>query len=213
MTLTNIVQQKRNEENVNLYLDNKYWVSLSKNQMIEFKLVKNLKIDEQQKFQIEQASTANKIKEKVTAYVFQRPRSIREVKDYLRRKFLLEDPELSDVINNLESQGLVDDTKFAAWFAEQRTSYGIHGENKIRAELSKKGVAKSIVTDLFDHSRSEEEIEKTKEKIEKYTEKIIGKIKHKNKYELKAKLSARLAARGFKFDEFKELVNEKIKLL
>ncbi len=46
MIITSIVQQKRNPENVNIFIDNKFFRSISKNQLIELGLYKNLEITE-----------------------------------------------------------------------------------------------------------------------------------------------------------------------
>lgn len=76
-----------------------------------------------------------------------RPRSEKEVQDFLKKK--TPDTKLRDrVINRLHELGYLDDAKFTKWWIDQRTAHRPKGARLIAQELKAKGVeAKGIRLD------------------------------------------------------------------
>lgn len=209
MTLTKISQQKRNIENVNLFLDDEFWCSISKDQLIAFGLHKGLKITEKTKTEIENESGLNKIKEAIIKYVSYRPRSEKEIRDNLVLK-KGKDVNLVDAMllkMREDNSQLVDDKFFAKWFAENRMNHGTHGPQKIKAELFKKGIDSKIINSVLKEIENREEMIEIKEqKIKDFIAKKKGKIKAKNDFERKQKLSQALMRKGFNYNDFKDLL-------
>jgi len=77
-----------------------------------------------------------------------RPRSCREVEEYLKRKGVEEDVA-SQVIDGLKLQGLLDDHAFASYWIENRRAFRPRGEIGLRAELRRKGVASEVIDDAL----------------------------------------------------------------
>ena len=78
-------------------------------------------------------------------YLAYRPRSEAEVRTRLSGRF---PPDLIDrVIEDLSHQGLTDDTKFAALWADHRSRLNPRSASAIRRELVSKGVAKELADD------------------------------------------------------------------
>jgi len=82
-------------------------------------------------------------------YVSFRPRSEKELRDFLTQKLtkwkvsgaLL----ISKVIARMGELGYVDDEKFAAWWIDQRTAFKPKGNRLIKMELKAKGVPDSVI--------------------------------------------------------------------
>src|SRR5690242_3659794 len=73
-----------------------------------------------------------------------RPRSVREVGDKLQ-KIGVEGAEAEKILARLRSEGLLDDGRFALWWAEDRALTGKAGPLKVRAELEARGLAGDLI--------------------------------------------------------------------
>ncbi|MCA9387184.1 RecX family transcriptional regulator [Candidatus Dojkabacteria bacterium] len=197
MQITSIIQQKRNEDNVNLFLDNKFWCSISKDTLLEFQIHKGKNITSEIKSEIEQLSKENFIKEKALKYIFIRPRSRKELSDYLIYKKELDESSVNSVLNTLEQKGTVNDSEFAKWFVSQRLISNKYGEQRIRSDLIKKGIAKSIIDkSIKELVNKDDQQEKIKELIKKFEKEI----KETDEYKKKQKIVQRLLSRGFLYE-------------
>ena len=209
MTITSIEQAKKREERVNIFLDDNFWVGLDKNQLIQFGLHKGKVITEEDKRHIEEESTFYKLLERVINYTLIRPRSKFEIFQYLTLKKDVDELTANKVIERVEEKGFLSDEKFAEWYIQTRTSHGFHGKNKISAELAKKGVSKSIVSQFIKENEDEEG---TSEKIVKLYNKVKDKVKFTSEYERKNKIYQRIMGRGFTFAEIEKALKDESSL-
>ncbi|HKX24619.1 MAG TPA: hypothetical protein VJM46_05260, partial [Candidatus Saccharimonadales bacterium] len=85
MRITAIKAQVKNTERVSVYLDGKYSFSLTQNQLLELKIHSGMDLTEQELEDLKKASDYGKLLERSMNYVMIRPRSIRELRDYLWR--------------------------------------------------------------------------------------------------------------------------------
>lgn len=89
-----------------------------------------------------------------------RPRSEKEVREYLYRKVKTThwSQEAADkIIEKLKSQELIDDKKFIDWFIRNRTTLKPKGVKTLRRELSQKGINKELIDDYFSKNVVDEE--------------------------------------------------------
>jgi regulatory protein len=136
--------------------------------------------------------------------VLNRPRSQRELRDYLYRKtrdtrtkegHLKKgvSPQLTErVFERLDQKGYVNDEKFAAFWIENRNVGKGISKRKLQAELQLKGVDRQIVDRLLEESARNDESE---------LEKIIA--KKRSRYDDDQKFMAYLARQGFSYDDIK----------
>ncbi len=200
--ITSISQAKKRETRVNLELDEKFWLGMDKNDLLRFNLFKGKEITGEEKKIIEKEVSDNKLLEKVINYINVRPRSIKEVQNYLVLKRQIDLVEADEMIKKLEQKGYLSDEAFANWYIDTRLNFGIHGENKIRSELFKKGVNKSIIESVLTSKiKTDEGKAEQIEKIKEFIQKTSKSIKAKNDFELKQKLIQRLASRGFSYND------------
>lgn len=77
-----------------------------------------------------------------------RPRSIKEIRDYLLRK---KTPEviITQIVAKLVSAKLLDDDSFAEWFVENRQEFRPKSTAVLRGELYQRGISREIVKEVF----------------------------------------------------------------
>ncbi len=125
-----------------------------------------------------------------------RPRSEKEVRDYLKKKKAGK-KNTEDVLKRLKEYKFIDDLEFAKWFIENRKK----GRRVVNLELKQKGIDKETV----DKASLEFNLEKKdnaliNELIEKKW-KVISKYPKEEAYR---KLVGFLVRHGFDYDEVKD---------
>lgn len=89
-----------------------------------------------------------------------RPRSEREVRDYLYKKVSTTHWSRGDadkIIESLREKQLIDDEKFIDWFVRQRTALKPKSRRLLSLELKKKGVEDELVDKYFTGNSLDEE--------------------------------------------------------
>lgn len=198
MQITRIQQAQKNESRVNLFLNDEFWIGIDKDELLSFQLYKGKEIDEELKSQIEQSSSTTKLTNKVINYIQIRPRSEKEVRDYLKKKNV--DPiSTSQIISKLKSKDLISDEQFTRWYIENRLISGKFGELRIKNELMQKGIPKSLVDSTYKSLLTDEKESEVEEKALIYATKISKTIKSENRYEFRTKLIKKLMGRGYSY--------------
>jgi len=147
LKITSIKQQIKNPERASIFVDGKYAFSLHLNELVQEKLKISQEIEEADLKRLKKLSEDGKLKARTLEWVLNRPRSLKEVRDYLYRK--MAEPELSmQLINEFEARGYLSDHTFANWLIDMRRRNG-KSDQVIKNELMKKGVAREIITDVM----------------------------------------------------------------
>jgi len=144
-----------------------------------------------------------------------RPRSEKEIRDYLlrpprkRRSTHLQtiSPELLErVINALKEQKFIDDEAFARWWVEQRTKFRPKGMRLIALELKQKGVARDVIDTVLEN---QEPGSKNQDALaQQLVAKKIVTYHDLPRREVYQKLGAFLARRGFDWETIKKAIDE-----
>ena len=154
----------RDPQRVNVYVNGKFEFSLEVTQVVELGVKVGQILDVERLAELRRASEFGKVYQRALEWVLARPRSVQEVRDYLRlrqvrrrqlnRQREREEKrplaEISDevaglVAERLVERGYVDDQKFAEFVVENRRERRGVSERKLRMELRQKGVADEIV--------------------------------------------------------------------
>jgi regulatory protein len=115
--ITKITQAVKHKDRVHIELDGKYWVTITKDQLVKLGLYKGQSIEAEEKNEIENQATLQKVMNKVLDYIAVRPRSIREVERYLEKKELDEFKE--EVLLYLKEKKYLDDEEFTKWLCRE----------------------------------------------------------------------------------------------
>lgn len=203
MQITNIVQAIKLQDRVNIFLDGKFWLSLNKNDLLKQGLAKGQELSQEQMEQIKDVSDTGKLFDKVLKFLSLRPRSNQEIKEYLLYRRKLDPVTTQNILERLSSMDLISDQRFTEWYIENRLNFGFHGEKKIKAELARKGVDRSIVEGVW---RQKQGDNPGTEQLEKLILKLNTSLAKLDPKERRDKITRRLLSRGYNYQEFKKLI-------
>lgn len=152
--ITKVTAQKR-KGRYNIFLDNQYAFSVSENTLTQYRLFKDVELTDQQVSQIKQAENKAKAVELATSYLSYQPRTIKEIKDYLKKHEV--EAEVADqAVSTLSELGYIDDASFARLFVKNNLHVGKDGPNSVKRKLLQKGVDDNIITDILDETNEDE---------------------------------------------------------
>lgn len=197
--ITSIKPQK-NGKRVNVYLDNKFGFGIDLENYVVLGLKEGKIYSEEEINKIIKKAQFQKTLDRLLRFATLRPRSEREIKDWLRRKEVHE--SLNDeLFKRLKRLELLDDSKFAKWWIDQRISFKPRGIKALKYELFQKGIDKGIIDKVLEDSEIDEV-------------KIANKLLEKNSYkwrnlkgfEERQKKSQFLAGKGISWDSIKKVL-------
>ena len=214
LVVTDIKQAVKNENRVNVFVNDKYSFSLDIAQLVDFKIKKGQAITEADLEKFKNASEFGKLYQRTLEWVLVRPRSVRETRDYLFKKSIQpvksKDPETKktvlkkptvdraqfteQIIDRLIEKGYLDDERFAKYFVENRFVKKGISKKRLQLELAKKGIDKEIAEQVLNIRNDDDEIKK-----------IIA--KKSNRYD-KDKMINYLVRQGFPFETVRNLVSD-----
>lgn len=209
MKITAISAQVKDPNRVNVSVEGKYRFSLDVFQVGELGLKIGRDYSEQELEQLEEESQYGKLYGRALEYCLVRPRSVREMRDYLWKKTRPSKHRAQKTGTIVERQGVskevadralarliekkyLDDEKFARFWLDNRFMKKGASLRRLRLELAQKGVEKEIVERVIaENIRSDEE----------ELQKIIAKKRYR--YPDQQKFMQYLARQGFSFDDIK----------
>lgn len=133
-----------------------------------------------------------------------RPRSEKEIRDKLEfKKFTPK--EINQIVKDLKSREIINDSIFAEWWVYQRTEYKPRGKRFIEFELKQKGIDSELIQSVLPSENVEKEsaLNLAKYKIKSYQK--LPKINQKQK------LYSFLSRKGYSYDIVREVVDDIIK--
>ncbi len=193
--ITAIKPAIKNDHRVNIFIDEKFAFSLDLAQVVDFKLKVGKTLTEPEIKKLKKASNFGKLYQRTLEWVLSRPRSIRETKDYLRKKqfdkkdYGITDEDIEKVLEILLEKKYLDDQKFTEYYIENRfTKKGI-SRKRLKLELAKKGISPETIDGALEASGRDETEEIKKVIVKKRTryddEKLLQYLVHQGfDYEL-----------------------------
>ena len=159
--ITDIRQGVKNPNRANIFINDKYTFSLDISQVVDFKLKVGLRISEEELAEYKKASEFGKLYQRTLEWVLVRPRSEKELYDYLYKKIYekkLDKNYINTIIDRLKNKKYVDDVKFARYYVENRFVKKGISRKRLKMELMKKGISKEIIDEAVGARDDEEEI-------------------------------------------------------
>lgn len=205
MKITSLKIQVRDKSRVNVSVDGKYRFSLDINQVAELGVKTGAEYTEEQLVELENESQFGKLYTRSLEYAFIRPRSHRELRDYLYRKTRDTRTQTGQVkkgvsveltqrvFDKLVEKGYLDEEKFARFWVENRNLRKGSSKRKLQMELMAKGVERTIIDQVLGTTERSDQDE---------IQKIIA--KKARRYDDQQKLMAYLVRQGFSFDDVKQ---------
>lgn len=201
-TITSIKPQKK-EGRFNIYLDGKFAFGIDGETLVREKLEVGQELSPERINMLTHCNKVNKLADKALRFLSFRPRSEKEVRDYLwkrvRRvqKVQREQRDLiEEVVGEVKELGYVDDATFVSWWLEQRIRFRPRGKMLLRSELFAKGIDRDLIEEKLSKYSTEDELSWAK----RVAEKKIPQYKNPDPKERREKLSPYLARRGFSWE-------------
>lgn len=210
MKITALKIQVRDKSRVNVFVDGKYRFSLDITQVADLGIKNGAEYTEEELVHLENESQFGKLYTRALEYAFVRPRSRREMNDYLYRKTRDTRTKTGDikkgvskeltvrVFDRLAEKGYLDEEKFARFWVENRNIRKGSSMRKIRSELQAKGVEAGIIDTVLSETDRDDSSEIMK---------IIA--KKSQRYADEQKLIAYLARQGFSYDAIRSALDER----
>ncbi|MBQ9016919.1 RecX family transcriptional regulator [Candidatus Saccharibacteria bacterium] len=164
-TITSVKPSPRNENRVNIFIDDEFAFSLDLAQVVEYKLKVGQTLDPAELEKLKKASNFGKLYQRTLEWALSRPHSVRETKDYLKKKqfekpeYGITDEDIEKVVETLIKKQYLDDRKFAAYYLENRFQKKGISKKRLELELQKKGISPEIVAETFENSPRDETAE------------------------------------------------------
>lgn len=215
--VTEIKPAVKNQNRVNIYLDHKYSFSLDISQLADHPLKIGQSLTDEDISRYRNLSNFGLLYTRALEYALVRPRSEKELTDYLARKtiptkirvkdqrtneWVTKDKKVYDkslippIISRLKDRGYVSDETFAKYYIENRFIKKGISKKRLRLELRQKGIASDIIARALLETPRNESAE-------------IAKIieKKRNKYTDEVKLKQYLMRQGFSLDAINSALN------
>lgn len=204
--ITKLSPQKR-KKRVNVFIDQEFAFGVDLETLAKFNLQVGQEISEQRIEKIIKEGEFQKVYDKTLRFFSFRPRSEKEVKDWLAKKKIgVLVKKL--VIKRLKKVKLLDDRKFALWWIDQRVAFKPKGRKLLEEELRKKGVSKEIIeqileTKITDGLELKLALKLVKKKLPSYQKMPYLKFRQK--------IADFLVQRGFSWEIIKKVIDEVLK--
>jgi regulatory protein len=223
LKITKITKQQKRQDRYSIYIDEKYSFSLSEYQLAGAKLFVGKQFTQEELTDFIDESAFGKAYERALNYVMIRPRSKREIQDYLTRTFLYPKPKIyidksgvrqfvkreidktkvknmiERVMARLDEKRYINDEVFARAWVNSRQLTKKSSKRKLEQELRAKSVDSEIIATVL-QNQNETEIENLRE--------IINKKRRLPKYQDNVKLTQYLLRQGFDYDDIRDYIDE-----
>ena len=156
---------------------------------------------------------------KAVFYLKFRQRSVKEMRDYLKKKFRgtgsasgrknESDEVIERVITKLTEEKFLNDRAFAREWIESRARFRPKGRRIVEMELRQKGIPKEIIDEVRQEESSEDVPDET-EQLRRLVEQRIAKYEGMTRHEIYQKLGAYLGRRGFSWEQIKRSIDDEL---
>ncbi len=134
-----------------------------------------------------------------------RPRSEKEIQDYLKKK-QVDEITSQEIIDKLKEHKFLNDEEFAKWWIEQRTLVKPRAWRIIKIELKQKGISNEILDSVISNFKFQ--ISNDEEMAMQLAQKRLSRYKNLAKQEVYQKLGRYLASKGFSWETVKKSIDE-----
>ncbi|PJF21588.1 MAG: RecX family transcriptional regulator [Phototrophicales bacterium] len=195
--ITALEIQKRNKERVNVFIDGEYAFSLT---LIEAaRLKKGQQLTEQDIAELCRVDDVHRAVDHAVRFLSYRPRSGKEVRNNLSKKF--DEVVIEAAIERLNALGYLDDEAFAKYWVENRHEFNPRGVMALRYELRQKGIAESIIQSVLDSYD-------TYDAAYRAAQNKVRSLKVADRQTFYQKVGSYLQRRGFAYDVIRDVLQQ-----
>ncbi|SHJ51755.1 recombination regulator RecX [Tepidibacter formicigenes] len=198
------IENQKNIERSNIYVDNKFFIGVYKDIIYKLKIEEGKDVDEITLKDLIKKEMYLKAKNKALNILSRSYQSEKNIR-YKLSKDEFDENTINRVICFLKEYNFINDLELAKNITKNKININKYGKNKIKESLYKKGIDKSTINDILKEELSDDiEFENAlnlgKKKLEK--------IKNEDKNKVYRKLSQHLSYKGFDFNIIRKVINK-----
>lgn len=197
-TITNLEQQKRNNDRVSVFLDGEFAFGLKASLAAGLRAGQEIQVEEIRSLQ--ERDALERGKSVAFSLLSYRPRSVAEIRDRLSEKDF-SSGTIDQVVNRLCELDLLNDLEFARYWVEQRETFRPRSIRALKHELYQKGIGREIIDRAVAHVDE-------RAAAQKVGHKQAWRYRGLPKIEFDQKLGRYLGNRGFEYSVVREVVAE-----
>ena len=200
--ITKIESQKKRDDRVNIYIDEKFFMAIYKELVFTFNLKKGQEIAPNNLKSILDNEMYMKAKNKALSILSKASQSEKQIRQKLAKDY--EEDTIDRVIEFLQKYKFVDDEDLASRIVNTNVNLNKYGKNKIKQNLYNKGIEKSIIETAIDDIDTDKEFENALYLGKKRYERL----KNEDSRKAYQKIGNHLAYKGFNYDIIKKVLNK-----
>lgn len=200
--ITKIEQQKKNDDRVNIYVNDEFFTAIFKELVFTFNLKKGDEIDEKYLKSILSDEMYLKAKNKALNILSKADQAEKKIREKLSTDF--EEDTINRVIEFLKKNNFINDNLLAQKIVNTNLNLNKCGKNRIKQNLYNKGLDESAINEAMSDIDSDAEFDNAMYLAKKRYERV----KNEDKRKVYQKLSQHLAYKGFNYDIIKRVLNK-----
>ncbi|GAA0862397.1 recombination regulator RecX [Paraclostridium tenue] len=200
--ITKIEAQQKNEDRVNIYLNDQFFMGIYKELVFTLNLKKGMEIDEEVLKNMLYDEMYIKAKNKALNILSKAPQSEKNIINKLSNDF--DEDIIEDVLVFLRKYNFVNDEDLAQRITNTNLKLNKCGKNRIKQNLYNKGIDRNTIDSVVSDIDSDVEFENAMYLAKKRYERV----KNEDRNKIYQKISQHLAYKGFGYDIIKRVLNK-----
>jgi len=205
--VTRITEQKRRKNRRSVFLDGTYAFSCNVNVIARFRLREGMELSAEQIRQIEQGELRQEAFDEAMRYLQSRLHSRKELQTKLERRGHSQDI-ITDVLEDLQRLGYVDDERYARTRAQASAEYRHHGRRRAYLDLVKAGIAPAVADRALDAVYGAHD---SLQAARDLAAKQAPRLARLDPATARRRLAGMLQRRGFDYEDVKTVIDEVVK--
>lgn len=201
--ITKIEIQKRNNERVNIYIDDEYAFATFIDIVYKEGLSKGQEVNKEKYDDIIKKENKQKCKNTALRIIERAYKTEKEMRKRLSEKGY-EQEEIDEAVNFLKEYKFIDDDSYVKLYIKEKIKS--YGSQKIKYSLINKGISKEVIEEELSNIESEE-MKETALCLAEKKYKNLSKSE-KDKFKLYNKICRYLISRGYEYDMAKSVTNK-----
>ncbi len=200
--ITKIEVQQKNQDRVNIYINEQFFMGIYKELVFTFNLKKGMEIDENILRNMLKNEMYIKAKNKALTILSKAPQSEKNIIKKLSGDF--DEDVIEDVLVFLRKYNFVNDKDLAQRISNTNLKVNKCGKNRIKQNLYNKGIDRDTIDSIISDIDCDIEFENAMH----LAKKRYDKVKNEERNKIYQKISQHLAYKGFDYSIIKRVLNK-----
>ena len=199
MIITKLKKQIRNPEKISVFIDGRFSLSVTYQDIIDQKLRVGLDVSKEQLAALKESAVKSKLKDVSLKWLLSRPRSIKEYQLYLKKK-AVNASEVEHLTTFFINKGYLNQEKYARWLVQKKQKKSI-SKRHLSQELTRDGIDSDIINSLLEEQYNDQHESDN-------LQKLITKKRQLTRYKDDTRLIRYLIGKGFSYRDIKDVLDK-----